>query len=82
MQVEAENQMAGRIVNCHHDTDSIVYEHSKEGMNVEIGYMLGDWEDELDADDQIVIFVALGPKTYSYKTRKGKNAIKCKGFTL
>ena len=51
-------------------------------MNVEIGYMLGDWENELDADDHIVSFVALGPKTYSYTTRKGKNALKCKGFTL
>ena len=27
----------------YHDTDSIVYEHRKEEMNVEIGYMLGDW---------------------------------------
>ena len=36
----------------------------------------------MDADDQIVNFVALGPKTYSYKTRKGKHALKCKGFTL
>ena len=51
-------------------------------MNVEIGYMLGDWKNELDTDDQIVSFVALGPKTYSYKTRKGKSALKCKGFTL
>ena len=51
-------------------------------MNVEIGYMLGDLENELDVDDQIVSFVALGPKTYSYKTSKGKSALKCKGFTL
>ncbi|KAI8913363.1 hypothetical protein EDD86DRAFT_200388 [Gorgonomyces haynaldii] len=27
-------------------------------------------------------FVALGPKTYSYQTLKGKGSIKCKGFTL
>ena len=66
----------------YHDTDSIVYEHRREEMNVEIGYMLGDWENVLDADDQIVSFVAFGPKTYSYKTGKGKHALKCKGFTL
>ena len=45
-------------------------------MNVEIGYMLGDLENELDVDDQIVSFVALGPKTYSCKTSKGMSALK------
>ena len=77
---ETLHKLGDRVL--YHDTDSIVYEHIDEGMNVEIGYMLGDWEDELDADDQIVSFVALGPKTYSYKTRKRKHVLKCKGFTL
>ena len=66
----------------YHDTDSFVYEHSKEGPNVEIGYMLGIWENELGEDDCITSFVALGPKTYSYKTLKGKENTKCKGFRL
>ena len=77
---ETLHKLGERVL--YHDTDSIVYEHRKDEMNVEIGYMLGDWENELDVDDQIVSFVALGPKTYSYKTRKGKSKLKCKGFTL
>ena len=45
----------------YHDT---VYEYSKDEMNVEIGYMLGDWGNELDADDQIVSFVALSKNLF------------------
>ena len=40
------------------------------------------WENEISEDDCITSFVALGPKTYSYTTLKGKENTKCKGFTL
>jgi hypothetical protein len=66
----------------YHDTDSVIYEHNPVSPSVNIGYMLGDWENELEFDDVITSFVALGPKTYSYKTLKGTSSIKCKGFTL
>jgi hypothetical protein len=66
----------------YHDTDSVVYEHSRDGPKVTIGYMLGEWEDELEENDCITSFVALGPKTYSYVTRMGKESLKCKGFSL
>ena len=44
---ETLHKLGDRVL--YHDTDSIVYEPSKDEMNVEIGYMLGDWENELDA---------------------------------
>ncbi|XP_072377837.1 uncharacterized protein [Diabrotica undecimpunctata] len=63
------------------DTDSIVY--IDDGLNtVETGEMLGDWSDELGADDYIVEWQATGPKSYYYKTYKGKEVTKIKGFTL
>ena len=37
---ETLNNLGDRVL--YHDTDSVVYEHSKEGPNVEIGYMLGE----------------------------------------
>ena len=49
------NELDDRIL--YHDTDSIVYEHIPEGTSVQLGYMLGDWENELDEDDQIKSFV-------------------------
>ena len=42
---------------------------------------LGDWTDELGGDHSVE-FVGLGPKTYAYRTFKGKTAVKCKGFRL
>ena len=77
---ETLHKLGDRVL--YHDTDSVVYEHIPEGPNVTLGYMLGDWENELDEDDCIKSFVALGPKTYSYQTAKGKGNIKCKGFSL
>jgi hypothetical protein len=43
---------------------------------------LGDLTNELDADDEIVEFVSSGPKSYGYRTRKGKTVVKVKGFTM
>ncbi|XP_072377781.1 uncharacterized protein [Diabrotica undecimpunctata] len=63
------------------DTDSIVY--IDDGLNtVETGEMLGDWSDELPGDDYIVEWLSTGPKSYFYKTAKGKEVTKIKGFTL
>ena len=39
-------------------------------------HKLGDRVLYHDTDSIIVSFVALGPKTYSYKTKKGKIALK------
>ncbi|XP_028132068.1 uncharacterized protein LOC114327599 [Diabrotica virgifera virgifera] len=63
------------------DTDSIVY--IDDGKNtVKTGDMLGDWSDELGTDDYIIDWRSTGPKSYYYKTHKGKEVTKIKGFTL
>jgi hypothetical protein len=62
------------------DTDSIVYYDN--GVNsVTTGDLLGEWTDELDGK-HIEKWLATGPKSYYYKTNKGKECTKCKGFTL
>lgn len=50
----------------YHDTDSIVYDRHESLYNIPLGKCLGDWEDELSGKP-IVEFVALAPKTYSYR---------------
>jgi uncharacterized protein YxjI len=49
---------------------------------VPIGEALGSFSDELDSDDFIVEFVSSGPKAYGYRTAKGKECVKVKGFNL
>ena len=66
----------------YHDADSVIYEHFPGAPSIKIGYMLGDWENELADGDVINSFVSLGPKTYLYETAKGASSINCKGFTL
>jgi hypothetical protein len=51
----------------YHDTDSIIYEYREEGVyNTPTGRCLGDWEEELPGKPMCE-FVALGPKSYSYR---------------
>lgn len=44
--------------------------------------MLGEWSDELKADEYIEKWMSTGPKSYCYESNKGKEVIKVKGFTL
>jgi hypothetical protein len=70
-----------RIVYC--DTDSLIYEKSdNEKENLPVGPYLGDLTNELDEDDVIIDFVSSGPKSYAYRTKKGKVVVKMKGFTM
>ncbi|XP_072375471.1 uncharacterized protein [Diabrotica undecimpunctata] len=63
------------------DTDSVVY--IDDGLNtVETGELLGDWSDELPVDDYIIEFFSTGPKSYTFKTKLGREVTKIKGFTL
>lgn len=68
----------------YHDTDSIIYEHSPSGPNIEIGKYLGEWEDECGGMP-ITGFVSTGPKCYALKiknleTGEIKTTTKCKGI--
>lgn len=65
----------------YYDTDSVVYLTKENQSELELGRYLGDLTNELDQDDFITEFVAAGPKSYGYMTRKGKVVLKAKGIT-
>jgi hypothetical protein len=70
-----------RVFYC--DTDSIIYEKSEnEQENLPVGPYLGDLTDELDPDDDISHYTSSGPKSYAYRTRKGKTVMRMKGFMV
>ncbi|XP_049332872.1 uncharacterized protein LOC125801098 isoform X1 [Astyanax mexicanus] len=64
------------------DTDSVIFKSQQGDWMPPLGDYLGGLTSELDAGDQIVEFVSGGPKTYGYRTLKGKSVMKVKGITL
>ncbi|XP_055342549.1 uncharacterized protein LOC129591055 [Paramacrobiotus metropolitanus] len=66
----------------YHDTDSIFYVHKDELPDPPTGTCLGDLSSSLEPNEHIEKFVALGPKSYAYRTNTGHETIKVKGFTL
>ncbi|XP_041361864.1 uncharacterized protein LOC121377831 [Gigantopelta aegis] len=65
----------------YYDTDSVIYVCKPGSYQPVLGDYLGDLTDELDGD-HIVEFVSGGPKNYAYRTSKGKETCKVRGFTL
>ncbi|KAL3984299.1 histone H2B [Sarotherodon galilaeus] len=65
----------------YYDTDSVVYLTKQNQSELELGRYLGDLTNELEQDDFITEFVAAGPKSYGYMTKKGKVVLKAKGIT-
>ena len=69
----------GRAV-LYYDTDSVIY--VSDGKNdPPLGDFLGEFTDELEGD-HIVNFISGGPKNYAYRTSRGKECLKVRGFTL
>ena len=64
-----------------YDTDSCWYIEKSGGNIIDTGDSLGDLTDELEGD-YITKWRGTGPKSYAYKTNKGKIVCKVKGFTL
>ncbi|XP_053536862.1 uncharacterized protein mcf2lb isoform X1 [Ictalurus punctatus] len=64
------------------DTDSVIFKSKEGDWMPPLSDYLGGLTSELDDGDQIVEFVSAGPKTYGYKTMKGKTTMKAKGITL
>ena len=64
-----------------YDTDSCWCVDRPGGNVIDTGDSLGDLTDELEGD-HITEWRGTGPKSYSYKTNKGKVVCKVKGFTL
>ncbi|XP_060731092.1 uncharacterized protein LOC132848976 [Tachysurus vachellii] len=63
------------------DTDSVIFKSKEGDWMPPLSDYLGGLTSELDDGDQIVEFVSAGPKTYGYKTKKGKTLMKAKGIT-
>ena len=64
------------------DTDSVIYVSKPGDWEPELGTVLGEWDNQLEADeDHIVSFVSLGPKTYAYETNTGRTEMKIKSIT-
>ena len=56
---------------------------SKDGeYEPPLGPYLGDLTDEVGGNDFIVEFSSSGPKSYGYRTAKGKVCMKAEGITL
>ena len=71
----------GRRV-IYYDTDSVIFSEREGEWMPPTGPYLGDLTSELAADDFIVEFVSLGPKSYAYRTHRKHSQVKCKGVTL
>lgn len=64
------------------DTDSVIYTQKEGEIEPPVGDYLGDLTNELKEGDWITEFVCSGPKNYAYKTHKGNEVCKVKGFSL
>jgi hypothetical protein len=58
-----------RVLYC--NTDSVIFVDYGD-MVIETGEALGEWTDELEADDYITELLSTGPKSYYFETLKKK----------
>ena len=72
-------QLGERVL--YFDTDSIVFV-KEPGNNPSLGKYLGQFKDELSADEHILEFCSGGPKNYGYVTSRGTIVCKVRGFSL
>ena len=63
------------------DTDSIIYKKNSI-YEPKIGDYLGEFTNEIENNEEIVVFASAGPKNYTYKLGNGKEFTKVKGITL
>ena len=62
--------------------DSVIYLTKAGKTESPTNDGLGEWSAQLKSNEShITRFVSLGPKVYSYITDKGRQEIKCKGFS-
>ena len=64
------------------DTDSLIFVSKDGDWEPPLGGYLGDLTDKCDSGDHIIEFCSGVPKTYGYRTAKGKTCMKAKGITL
>ena len=64
------------------DTDSVIFVSRVGDWMPPLGDHLGELTDEIGGGDYITEFCSSGPKSYGYRTAKGKVCMKAKGITL
>ncbi|XP_067306560.1 uncharacterized protein [Pseudorasbora parva] len=64
------------------DTDSVIFLSRDGDWDPPLGDHLGELTNEIDDGDYITEFCSSGPKSYGYRTAKGKVCMKAKGITL
>ena len=74
---DALDQLQERVL--YYDTDSVIYTTKSDQAQLPLGKFLGEFTDETDGD-VITEFGAAGPKSYAYKTGRGKSECKSKGL--
>lgn len=74
------DKLGGRLL--YSDTDSLIFVSKDGDWEPPLGPYLGDLTDEIDDGDYITEFCSGGPKTYGYRTARGKTCMKAKGITL
>ena len=62
----------------YYDTDSVIYSCKEGEIKIPTSIFLGEMTDELEGD-AITVFGSAGPKSYCYRTAKGKTECKNKG---
>ena len=70
------------IKTLYFDTHSLIFLVKESTYIPELGDYLGDFTSELETDEFISEFVSAGPKNNAYKTNKGKEVVKVKGFSF
>ena len=66
----------------YYDMDSVIYVSRHGCYDPPLGDFLCELTNELDGNQYITEFLASGPKAYSFKTNKGQEICKIRGFTL
>ena len=66
----------------YYDTDWVIYVSRPGEYDPPLGDYLGELTDELETEEHIVEFVSGEPKNYAYKTNRGNETCKVRGFTL
>ncbi|MGL5342811.1 MAG: hypothetical protein ACRC90_07815 [Lactococcus garvieae] len=74
------DRLGDRVLYC--DTDSVIFTSKDGEYEPPLGPYLGNLTDEVGDGDHIVEFCSSGPKSYGYRTAKGKVCMKAKGITL
>ncbi|KAG1952108.1 extracellular sulfatase Sulf-2 [Pimephales promelas] len=77
---ELMDKLGDRVL--YSDTDSVIFVSRDGDWEPPLGDHLGELTNEIDDGDYITEFCSSGPKSYGFRTVKGKVCMKAKGITL